>query len=267
MAEVKWIKIVTDVFDDEKILMIESLPEADSIIVIWFKLLCLAGKQNNSGVFQMGRMPYTDEMFATIFRRPINTIRLALNAFEQYGMIEIINNTVTIPNWDKHQSLDSYEKKKERDRIYQRERRAMQKALTEKSSDRSSYVAFSDKNRQEETRLEGEEDINTLSDEFETLWSMFPRKEGKKAAFASYQRASKKGVTFETVQNGISNYLNYIRVKKIEPQYIKQGSTWFNGECWNDEYDYSPSESAQTKSNCTNPFLEMMMKEEQEYGF
>ena len=47
MAEVKWIKIVTDVFDDEKILLIESLPEADSIIVIWFKLLCLAGKHKD----------------------------------------------------------------------------------------------------------------------------------------------------------------------------------------------------------------------------
>ena len=45
MAEVKWIKIVTDIFDDEKILLIETLPEADSIIVIWLKLLCLAGKQ------------------------------------------------------------------------------------------------------------------------------------------------------------------------------------------------------------------------------
>ena len=92
MAEVKWIKIVTDVFDDEKTLMIETLPEADSLIVIWFKLLCLAGKQNNSGVFLMGRMPYTDEMFATVFRRPINTVRLALRTFEDFGMIEIIND-------------------------------------------------------------------------------------------------------------------------------------------------------------------------------
>ena len=272
MAEVKWIKIVTDVFDDEKILMIESLPEADSIIVIWFKLLCLAGKQNNSGVFQMGRMPYTDEMFATIFRRPINTIRLALNAFEQYGMIEIINNTVTIPNWGKHQSIDRIEARNDYMRGYMKEYRSKQKAITDGSKvngkvNSKSNVNTLDKNREEETRLEGEEDKNTLSDEFETLWSMFPRKEGKKAAFASYQRASKKGVTFDTVQNGITNYLNYIRVKKIEPQYIKQGSTWFNGECWNDEYDYSPSESAQIKSNCTNPFLEMMMKEEQEYDF
>ena len=260
--------------------MIESLPEADSIIVIWFKLLCLAGKQNNCGVFQMGRMPYTDEMFATIFRRPLNTVRLALDAFERYGMIEIINDTVTIPNWNKHQSLDTYEKKKERDRLYQKERRAAQKALTEKSSnsrltverqssDESSDVAFSDKIRQEKTRLEGEEDNNTppavpseddsktIAEEFEWLWSQYPRKEGKKAAFASYQRAIKKGVHFEDVRAGILNYLDYIKAKKIEPKFIKQGSTWFNGECWNDEYDYSVPDSAPQQTN-SNPFLNML---------
>ena len=160
MAEVKWIKIVTDVFDDEKILMIESMPEADSIIVIWFKLLCLAGKQNNSGVFLMGRLPYTDEMFSTVFRRPLNTVRLALKTFEQFGMIEIINSTVTIPNWDKHQSLDAYEKKKERDRLYQAERRAAQKKLTEKSSDTSSDIASQIRREEEKdkSRLEGEEE-------------------------------------------------------------------------------------------------------------
>lgn len=132
MADVKWIKIVTDIFDDEKIMLIESLPEADSIIVIWFKLLCLAGKQNNSGVFQInGRIPYTDEMFATIFRRKINTVRLALHTFEQYGMIEIINNTVTIPNWGKHQSIEQIEARREYQRNYHRQYYAKQKALAE----------------------------------------------------------------------------------------------------------------------------------------
>lgn len=159
MAEVKWIKIVTDVFDDEKTLMIETLPDADSIIVIWFKLLCLAGKQNNRGVFLMGRMPYTDEMFATVFRRPINTVRLALKTFEQFGMIEIIGDTVTIPNWDKHQSLDAYEKKKERDRLYQAERRAAQKQIAEKSSDTSSDIVSKirrDKKRQDKIRVDAD---------------------------------------------------------------------------------------------------------------
>lgn len=132
MAEVKWIKIVTNIFDDEKITLIESLPEADSIIVVWFKLLCLAGKQNNSGVFMLNdRIPYTDEMIATVFRRPLNTVRLALSTFERYGMIEIVNNTITIPNWEKHQSLDSLEKSREKTRERVQNYRERQKLLTQ----------------------------------------------------------------------------------------------------------------------------------------
>ena len=158
MADVKWIKIVTDIFDDEKILMIETLPECDTIIVIWFKLLCLAGKKNNCGVFQMGHMPYTDEMFATIFRRPLNTVRLALNIFEQFGMVEIINDTVTIPNWGKHQNLDQLENKKVYMRNYMKDYRAKQKAITagETSCKTNSKtnVRQADKIREEEIRKE-----------------------------------------------------------------------------------------------------------------
>ena len=117
MSEVKWIKIVTDIFDDEKILLIEAMPERDALIVIWFKLLCFAGKQNNGGVFMLNdRIAYTDEMLAVIFRRPVNTVRLALSTFEQYGMIEIIDNTITIPNWEKHQDLDRIQLNRERNR-------------------------------------------------------------------------------------------------------------------------------------------------------
>jgi hypothetical protein len=76
MADVKWIKITTDIFDDEKILLIESLPDAYAIITVWFKLLCLAGKQNNNGVFLMGRIAYTDKMLATIFRMNELTVKI-----------------------------------------------------------------------------------------------------------------------------------------------------------------------------------------------
>ncbi len=129
-SEVKWIKIVTDIFDDEKILIIESMPDADTIIVIWFKLLCLAGKQNNSGVFTIcERMPFTEEMFAAVFRRSLNSVRMAMKAFESLGMIEIINDTVTIPTWHKHQSLDAYEKHKAADRLYQQRKRMEKRAI------------------------------------------------------------------------------------------------------------------------------------------
>lgn len=131
MADVKWIKIVTDIFDDEKVLLIESMPSPDSIIVIWFKLLCFAGKQNNSGVIMLNdRIAYTDEMLATIFRRDVNTVRMALKVFEQFDMIRIVDGVITIPNWGKHQNLDQLENKKEYMRNYMREYREKQRLLT-----------------------------------------------------------------------------------------------------------------------------------------
>ena len=161
MADVKWIKIVTDIFDDEKILLIESLPDADAMIVIWFKLLCFAGKQNNDGVFMLNdRIAYTDKMLSTIFRRKESTVQMALKTFEEFGMIEIVNGVITIPNWNKHQTLDAYEKKKQRDRIYQAERRATQRRIVEKSSDSqttpSCDVAVSDKEKEREKEKEGD---------------------------------------------------------------------------------------------------------------
>lgn len=189
MAEVKWIKITTDVFDDEKILLIESMPSADSIIAIWFKLLVLAGKQNNNGVFMMSnKLPFTDEMLATIFRRDLNTVRLALKTFEEFGMIEVVDNVITIPNWNKHQTLDAYEKKKERDRLYQQNRRKKQKNLIEqKSPDKSSNVVVSDKEEEKEEDKEKENikenslstdsgDLFDFDDAWKKTFSIYPKK-------------------------------------------------------------------------------------------
>ena len=189
MAEVKWIKLTTDIFDDEKILMIESLPSADTIIVIWFKLLALAGKSNNNGVFMMNnRIPYTEEMLAAIFRRDSKSVSLALKTFEQFGMIEIIDNVITIPNWDKHQSLDAYEKKKERDRKLQAERRARQKALIGESSDNrltagdsSSDVAVSEE--EEEKDKEKEKEYHSFTHSIASEEEAFIQKRIEEAGF------------------------------------------------------------------------------------
>ena len=145
MAEVKWIKIVSDIFDDEKILLIENMPEADKIIVIWFKLLCLAGKNNNSGVFMLNdKIPYTDEMLATIFRRNVSIVRLALEVFEKFGMIEIINGVITIPNWGKHQNLDQLEKKKEYMRTYMSDYRKLQESKVNSKTNSKANVSQAD---------------------------------------------------------------------------------------------------------------------------
>lgn len=160
----KWIKITTDIFDDEKILLIESLPEADSIIVIWFKLLCLAGKMNNSGVFTMNnRIAYTDKMLATIFRRKESTVQLALKTFESYGMIEVVDDIITIPNWGKHQNVDKIEAKNNYMKEYMREYREKQKNLTCKTNCKTnskSNVSLleEDKEREEEKEVDKEKE-------------------------------------------------------------------------------------------------------------
>lgn len=130
MSEIKWIKITTDIFDDEKICLIDALPDPDAILVIWFKILTLAGKHNSSGLLMMtDKVHYTDEMLATIFRRPLNTVRMALGVFEQFGMIEIIDGVITLPNWEKHQNIDGMEKIKEQTRNRVAKYRKKQKKL------------------------------------------------------------------------------------------------------------------------------------------
>lgn len=161
MTNVKWIKIATDIFDDEKILLIESLPSADEIIVIWFKLLCLAGKNNNDGVFMMNdRIAYTDEMLATIFRRNVNTVKLALKTFEDFGMIETLNGVISIPNWNKHQDLQKLKEHNEYMRNYMANRRAAQKALTTSKTEEIKSTLNTDVNKGVNTPVNVNNNIN-----------------------------------------------------------------------------------------------------------
>jgi hypothetical protein len=75
-----------------------------------------------------------------------------------------------------------------------------------------------------------------LEEEFDLIWQDYPKKQGKANALKSYIKARKKGTTKEEVINGLNNYLTYIKFEKVTPQYIKHGSTWFNQQCWNDDY-------------------------------
>ena len=118
MAEVRWIKIVTNIFDDQKISYIETLPSGDEIIVIWFKILCLAGKSNANGLLMMtDRIAYTDQMLSSVFKRDIKTIQYALNVFKNLDMIEIIDDKIYILNWEKHQNAEKLELIREQTRL------------------------------------------------------------------------------------------------------------------------------------------------------
>lgn len=128
MAEITWIKLKTDMFENEKIKLIEALPDADTIIVIWVKLLATAGKANSNGYIMLTEnIPMNEEEMATIFNRPLNTVRLALQTFKRYGMIEVDNEAIRIKNWEMHQNIDGMEKVRLQNRMRKRKQREREK--------------------------------------------------------------------------------------------------------------------------------------------
>lgn len=151
MAEITWIKLTTNIFEDEKINFIESLPESDMLIVIWLKLLTLAGKINDGGfIYLTEKFPYTSEMLANKFKRPLNTIKLALETFERLEMIELIENKIYVSNWEKHQNIDGMDKIREQNRLRKQKQREKQKLLPCHVTVTGSHATEEEKEREKE---------------------------------------------------------------------------------------------------------------------
>lgn len=150
MADVKWIKLSTSMFEDEKIRLIESLPDADTLLIIWIKLLSQAGRTNANGyIFLSENIPFTEEMLSTLFNRPIATVRLALQTFKQFGMIDVTDDQyICISNWEKHQNIDGLERVKqlnaERNKKYRERKKQQQLALENKGEENDVHVTSRD---------------------------------------------------------------------------------------------------------------------------
>lgn len=82
-------------------------------------------------------------------------------------------------------------------------------------------------------------------DLFDLIWKSYPKKIDKKKAFASYTRAIKKGISHQSIAEGLANYLRYLEINKswLKPQ---DGGRWFEKERWMDEYDLNATSRAST---------------------
>lgn len=130
VADVKWIKITTDMFDNRKIKHLRRLPDGNNIVLIWVMLLTMAGRCNSGGmIFLTENIPYTPKMLADELDFEENTVRLALEALERLGMVVMSNGCFTIAGWSEHQNIDGMDKIRESKRLAQARWRAKQKAL------------------------------------------------------------------------------------------------------------------------------------------
>jgi predicted phage replisome organizer len=141
MADVKWIKITTDMFDNRKIKHLRRLPDGNSIVLIWVMLLTMAGRCNAGGmIFLTENIPYTPKMLADELDFEENTVKLALGALEQFNMIVCNNGYFAISGWEEHQNVDGLEKIREQNRLRKQRQRENQKLLENVSRDITGQV-------------------------------------------------------------------------------------------------------------------------------
>lgn len=226
MSEITWIKLKTEMFADDKIRLIESMPESDAIIIIWIKLLTQAGKTNANGyIFLNENVPFTEEMLSTLFNRPLSTVRLALRTLEQFEMISIDEKGyILIENWEKHQNVEGMERVRELTRVRVQRYRERQKQLPENVTLPNVTVTKQNKNKSKNNIY-----TQNCVNEFNKFWDLYDKKVGKKDCLKKWNKLNDtdKEKIFETLPE-------YIKATP-DKKYRKNPLTYLNGECWEDE--------------------------------
>lgn len=250
MNEVKWIKICADIFDNRKIKQIETLPDGDSIIVIWFKLLCLSGKINDKGmIYLTEEVPYTEDMLATQFNRPLKTVQLAIRTFQQFGMIEVIDDILHISNWENYQNVAGMEKVREQTRKRVQKHREKQKLLDCNVTVTQCNATDIDKEEEIDINIYGQDDLDQTGSkkkndlgqkeiwesQFEDFYSKYPKKVKKQDVKKWFKKNKPSSELFSSMMNSLEQFRGSKDWLKDKGQYIPYPSTWLNQKRWEDE--------------------------------
>ena len=207
MADVKWIKITTDMFDNRKIKHLRRLPDGNSIVLIWVMLLTMAGRCNSSGmIFLTENIPYTPKMLADELDFEENTVQLALTALEQLNMIVTDKGFFSIAGWEEYQNIEGMEKIREQNRLRKQKQRA-KAALPEQChvTSRDCHATDKEEDIEEEKKEKKKKEIKTYSDDAELNHAIL--------AFMEFRKSIKKPMTDHAVAllisklNGMTSYI------------------------------------------------------------
>ena len=253
MFDVKWIKLSTDIFNNRKIRVIETMPEGYAIIVVWVKLLCLAGTTNDGGqIYLTTNIPYTEQTLSAQFNMPLATVKLALATFEKLEMIERVDDFLKITNWEKYQNVQGLERVREQTRNRVARYRQRQKTLPECTPDNvtlhvtqcnatdkdididididnnklcNAHVQNAQKDVQSDVQCTVENSSTEINALFESLWELYPNKKGK----GRISKAKKKEIYkigFDEFKRCIDRYVNDLN--KDTWRKPQNGNTFFN---------------------------------------
>ncbi len=160
MVQVQWLKVYTDIFDNEKMKKLLRNRNGDTYFRVWIQLLTLAAKSNQHGAILLGEnIPMSKEDLAKVMHKTLNKLEKIIQDLHKLDMIIIEKDTIYIKNWDMYQSADELEKLRESNRRRQQKYRDKQKdgnvIVTSNNTE--------DKNREEKNK--NRQDISNLENE------------------------------------------------------------------------------------------------------
>lgn len=209
LADIKWIKITTDMFDNRKIKHLRRLPDGNNIVLIWVMLLTMAGRCNANGmIFLTENIPYTPKMLADELNFEENTVRLALDALEQLNMIVTDSGFFSIAGWEEYQNIEGMDKIREQTRKRVAKHREKQKLLQGNVTVTDSNAADIEEDKEEEIEIEREKiDYKGIVNTFNSVCVSFPsvkvisdaRKKAIKARLKNYS-VDDFGMLFEKAE-------------------------------------------------------------------
>ena len=254
MADVKWIKITTDMFDNRKIRHLRRLPEGNNIVLIWVMLLTMAGRCNSSGmIFLTENIPYTPKMLADELDFEENTVQLALQVLEQLNMIVTNNGFFAIAGWEEYQNIEGMEKIRAQNRkrvaAYREKQKALECNVTSNVTTCDSNATDIEEEKEEDKKQKKKQ--KTFSDDAELNQAIL--------AFMEFRKGIKKPMTDHAVAllisklNGMTSYIP--EQIEIINQSIVNG--WQGVFPLKTEQANRPTYSKQTKADELNDFYAM----------
>ncbi len=197
MSDVKWVKLSTGMFSESrKIKQIEQMPEGDTILVIWIKLITLAGQINDGGaVYITPEIPYTEEMLAYELRRPAAIVKIALSVFERFGMLQNKGGFLYLTSWEKYQSVEKLTNLREYNRLAKQKSRTKQKMLLTESTNVNDMSLTCQRGQDIEKEIEIEEEKETEKESMKEIHSyahsLFESSENEKPPPESAEEAAR----------------------------------------------------------------------------
>ena len=266
MAEKRyyWLKLKENYFDSPKIKKLRKIAGGDTYTIIYLKLQLLSIK--NNGIIEYEKIePTFQEELALKLDEDVENISVTLSYLQSQGLVDVNENNdfflIEASN-----NIGSESESAERVRLF-RERKNQIALQCNDSVTEVKQISISNSNSNSNSNSTSNSTSNNkdkkdseIEQEFEEVWKIYPRKEDKKKAFSAYKSARKKA-SFDEIKKGVETYSNHIKARNTDKCYIKLGATYFNGECWANNYEQSEPKEELIKGKYTRAQVEEFAKE------